>query len=109
MHVLAPHLKFPLRVEMGRLGVTPQDTVHEIACCVALAIVTPRGQRSLNTDFGSVDLPFILQGDVGEIIEQVLSSEPRAKLLVTSGFKVTDEATNLIIQMAVARQGGDTS
>lgn len=76
-----PHLDWPVRVGAnGHLVTNEQDSVDDIATCVAISLLTPPGYRDDEPDFGSrPDFP-LLPVNLAELASQIARDEPRAQL-----------------------------
>lgn len=78
-YVNTPHLAFPLDLSAGSAAVTEQDSLDEIVDCVEVILLTPRGTRDDQPDFGLADPTFRMNGvDLSEIEGTVSQWEPRA-------------------------------
>lgn len=78
---LIPHLDWPVRVGAnGHLVTNEQDSVDDIATCVAVSLLTPPGWRDDEPDFGArPDFP-LLPVNLSDLSSQVARDEPRAQL-----------------------------
>lgn len=104
--VHVPHFAFPFQIKGPSVAYTDQDTLDEIANCVAVICLIPQGWFAEDPEFGIPELTFDLQ-PVGsdDLIPEILQQEPRADLLIR---EAPDEFDNLIahIIIAVKRRGG---
>jgi phage baseplate assembly protein W len=82
--VTTPHLAYPFRMTPGGAVLVEQDSIDEIAGCVAAICDTPQGSRDDQPSFG---IPDPLFGPVPlrtqPIVAAITVLEPRAKLTVT--------------------------
>lgn len=78
---LIPHLDWPVRVlPSGHLASNEQDSIDDIATCVAISLLTPPGWRDDEPDFGSrLDFP-VLPISLSDLAGQIARDEPRAQL-----------------------------
>lgn len=76
-----PHLDWPVRVGAnGHLASNEQDSIDDIASCVAVSLLTPPGYRIDEPEFGSrPDFP-LLPLDISGLASQLARDEPRAQL-----------------------------
>jgi phage baseplate assembly protein W len=78
---LIPHLDWPVRVGAnGHLVANEQDSIDDIASCVAISLMTPPGYRVDEPDFGSRPDFVTLPINVGAFLQQIERDEPRAAL-----------------------------
>lgn len=82
-----PHFDFPLKFQSGRAKVVQQDSDDDIANCVQVALLTPRGSRLYVPNFGVDDLVFSTPNTAqkSKLIAQLTDSEPRASISVIVG------------------------
>lgn len=80
-----PHIAFPFAYEAdGSLAVVEEDSVEEVAACVANIAICPQGYRLDAPDFGVPDPSFAtLPIDPDSLQHAIAKSEPRATLGVT--------------------------
>lgn len=78
---LIPHLDWPVRIlANGHLASNEQDSIDDIATCVAVSLLTPPGWRDDEPDFGSrLDFP-LLPVNLSDLQSSVARDEPRAQL-----------------------------
>ena len=96
-----PHLAFPFEFAGGSARENEQDSVQDIAACVAAIVLTPSGAMIEAPEFGSTDLPFLTADDAREVIlAAVAEHEPRATLALGDDEVV---AQALTIRAEVAR------
>lgn len=78
-----PHLDWPVRIApSGHLAANEQDSVDDIATCVAVSLLTPPGWRDEEPDFGSrPDFP-LLPINISDLQTSIAHDEPRAELLL---------------------------
>jgi len=77
------HLAFPIALSAdGSLATVVQDTLDEVAGCVAVIVGTPVGACTTVPDLGVPDQTFA-GPDPGAIIAAVSRYEPRAQLSVS--------------------------
>lgn len=76
-----PHLDWPVRVgSNGHLASNGQDSIDDIATCVAISLLTPPGFRIDEPEFGTrLDFP-LLPVDLSALGSQLARDEPRAAL-----------------------------
>lgn len=84
-----PHFALPFRLTPGgSVALTEQDSVDEIADCVAAILSYPLGSRPELPDFGVAEQAFIQGGpDLDEIRAAIDAYEPRAAV----ELELTDE------------------
>lgn len=64
----------------GHLASNEQDSIDDIATCVAMSLLTPPGWRDDEPDFGSrLDFP-LLPVNLADLQSQIARDEPRAQL-----------------------------
>lgn len=97
-----PHLDWPVRFgSSGHLAANEQDSIDDIASCVAVSLMTPRGWRADEPQFGSrPDFP-LLPYDFGSLAGKIQQDEPRAALDVLGD----QGAADLMLRIQV-RVGG---
>lgn len=81
-----PHLAWPFRYEAGaqRLGQVEQDSTEDLEQSVHAYMVTPKGSRPLNPDFGLDDPTFGPGVDPGVLAREIEESEDgRASVSIT--------------------------
>lgn len=78
---LIPHLDWPVRIASnGHLASNEQDSLDDIASCVAISLLTPPGWRDDEPEFGSrLDFP-VLPISLSDLQSSVEHDEPRARL-----------------------------
>lgn len=89
---LIPHLDWPVRIAAsGHLAANEQDSIDDIATCVAISLLTPPGFRDDEPDFGSrPDFP-ILPISMSDLQSQLQRDEPRAQLDIRDDENVRQE------------------
>lgn len=78
---LIPHLDWPVRISSnGHLASNEQDSIDDIATCVAISLLTPPGWRDDEPEFGSrPDFP-LLPIKLSDLQSSIARDEPRAQL-----------------------------
>lgn len=92
-----PHLSWPLTLNSnGSFAALEQDSVEELAQCVAVLIVTPAGSRMEAPDYGS-PRPEFGAVDAAATYAAVLEWEPRVDLTldVVAGLGQLGEVTHV--------------
>lgn len=76
-----PHLDWPVRLgASGHLVSNEQDSIDDIATCVAISLLTPPGFRIDEPEFGTrPDFP-LLPLDLSGLGSELARDEPRAQL-----------------------------
>ena len=97
-----PHLLAPFTLNPdGSLATLEQDTVDEVAQCVAVVLGTVEGSRLAVPELGIADPTFLGVG-VGDIEAAVSTWEPRATLTISPAVPPTNQ---IQITVTVATQG----
>lgn len=88
-----PHFALPLRYVNGAPVVNEQDSLDDVAACVAAILRTRQGERDTLPEFGSPDLTFAQQPlDMDALLDVVGEQEPRARLAVEADIDDFDTA-----------------
>lgn len=99
-----PHFKVPFQLSQGRVVVVEQDTLDEVAQCVAAVLACPEGARLENPDFGTPE--YLLTEapiDVDELVNAVNEHEPRAGVIIEEAPETWD---GLVRRVTARVQGG---
>jgi hypothetical protein len=76
-----PHIQWPVRLEGARLATVEQDSLEDVAQCVALVLSTTPGTRLELPEFGRPDPTFSEGGADPTALEDAVNEwEPRAAL-----------------------------
>jgi hypothetical protein len=89
-----PHFDYPFRWSGdGHASVNEQDSLEDVAACVACVIFTPIGYRTMIPNFGSEGLEFTLpDADSRQLLKDyIVRSEPRADATTTDDIDTLDE------------------
>jgi phage baseplate assembly protein W len=93
-----PHFALPLRLDgTGGFAVLEQDSVDDVAQCVAVVLATPVGSRAEAPTFGVPQVEFTSTVPAEDLVEAVVEWEPRADLDVdsVSGLGVDGTVTEI--------------
>jgi phage baseplate assembly protein W len=78
---IIPHLDWPVRVDSsGHLAANEQDSIDDIATCVAISLLTPPGWRDDEPEFGSRPDFVLLPVNLSNLQSDIARDEPRAQL-----------------------------
>jgi phage baseplate assembly protein W len=83
-------------VSSGHLAANEQDSIDDIATCVAISMLTPNGFRDDEPEFGSrLDFP-LLPISISDLQSQIARDEPRAQLSISD-----DERTHQDLELRI--------
>ena len=103
--IAIPHLKLPLALVGSKLSQVEQDSVDDIAQCIATIVSTPLGFSDEIPQMGLTMQEFYEGGaDVQEIQQQLDTHEPRWSDLVTEAPDRLDVSLS-IVGIRVTRGG----
>lgn len=92
-----PHFDLPFRWNGNKIAVVEQDSLEDVTNCVQAILLTRLGERLERPDFGIGDPVFLPQPlPLGEILNDILESEPRAQLLLQ---QAPDRLDQLIVNV----------
>lgn len=105
--VKIPHFCLPFHYEAGRIDVSEQDSLEDIRDCSEAALRTQVGFREEAPNFGVDDPTFeTLPIDVGQIVNQVILSEPRASMLIDIDQSINPLDNMVLELLEVIKQAG---
>jgi phage baseplate assembly protein W len=102
-----PHLDWPVRIaSSGHLASNEQDSIDDIATCVAISLLTPLGYRDEEPEFGSrPDFP-LLPIKLADLQTSIAHDEPRAELLLRAEGGATAQNLELRITARLTQARG---
>jgi hypothetical protein len=105
-----PHFAFPFAFQAdGSAAVVQQDTVEEVAACVANVAICPQGFRTDQPAFGVPDPSFANLAIDTQPVEAALTTwEPRAAVSITQQDEVVSFASEAIDSAALGWKAGLT-
>lgn len=92
-----PRLKWPINFIGGAAEIVEQDSDDEVMQCVALVLITIRGERIELPNFGLNSIAFAQTVDIDGIRAAVAEWEPRAAVTLTES---PDELDQMIRHVA---------